>query len=61
MKGVWSVEANEECRKLIESKSYYLDLNCTNIKVSTNEAIQSIYSLTKVLDADKDKLTDPVF
>ena len=32
-----------------------------NIKVSTNEAVQSIYSLTKILDADKDKLTDPIF
>ena len=61
VKGVWSVEANEECMKIIESKSYFLDLNCVNIKVSTHEAVQSIYSLTKVLDADKDKLTDPVF
>lgn len=60
-KGVWSVEANEECMKIINSKSYYLDLNCVNIKVSTNEAVQSIYSLTKVLDADKNKLTEPVF
>jgi prophage maintenance system killer protein len=47
--------------KIIESKSYFLDLNCVNIKVSTNEAVQSIYSLTKVLEVDKDKLTDPVF
>ena len=61
VKGVWSVEANEECRKIIESKSYYLDLNCVNIKVSTNEAVQSIYSLTKVLDADAGKLTEPIF
>lgn len=61
VKGVWSVEANEECRKIIESKAYFLDLNCVNVKCSTNEAVQSIYSLTKVLDADKDKLTDPVF
>lgn len=61
VKGVWSVEANEECMKIIDSKSYFLDLNGTNIKVSTNEAVQSIYSLTKVLDVDKDKLTSPVF
>lgn len=60
-KGVWSVEANEECRKIIESKAYYLDLNCVNVKCSTNEAIQSIYSLTKILDTDKDKLTNPEF
>ena len=61
VKGVWSVEANEECMKIIESKSYYLDLNCMNVKSSTNEAVQSIYSLTKILDVDKDKLTNPVF
>lgn len=60
-KGVWSVEANEECMKIINSKSYYLDLNCVNIKVSTNEAVQSLYSLTKILDVDSSKLTDPVF
>ena len=60
-KGVWSVEANDECMKIINSKYYYLDLNCINIKVSTNEAIQSLYSLTKVLDTDETKLTDPVF
>lgn len=61
VKGVWSVEANEECMKIINSKSYYLNLNCINIKVSTNEAVQSLYSLTKILDTDNNKLTDPVF
>lgn len=61
VKGVWSVEANDECMKIINSKSYYLDLNCVNIKVSTNEAVQSLYSLTKILDVDASKLTDPVF
>lgn len=61
VKGVWSVESNDECMKIINSKSYYLDLNCMNIKVSTNEAVQSLYSLTKILDVDKSKLEDPVF
>lgn len=61
VKGVWSVEANEECMKIINSKNYYLDLNCTNIKVSTNEAVQSLYSLTKILDEDMNKLTNPEF
>lgn len=61
VKGVWSVEANEECMKIINSPSYYLDLNCNNIKVSSNEAIQSLYSLTKVLDSDEKKLTNPEF
>ena len=56
-----NMEANEELKKMSNSKSYFIDLGATNIKVSTNEAIQSLYSLTKVLDVDKDKLTDPVF
>lgn len=60
-KAVWSVEANEECMKIINSKNYFLDLNCNNIKISTNEAIQSLYSLTKVLDIDYSKLNDPEF
>ena len=60
-KGVWSVEANEEQLKIINSKAYYLDLNCINIKVATNEAIQSVYSLTKILSQDESKLTNPVF
>lgn len=60
-KGVWSVEANEEQLNIINSKAYYLDLNCINIKVATNEAILSIYCLTKVLPQDEGKLTNPVF
>lgn len=61
VKGTWSVEANEECMNIINSKAYYLDLNCINVKKSTNEAIQCIYSLTKVLEQDENKLSNPVF
>lgn len=61
VKGVWSEESNKELIKLINSKSLFLDLSGNNIMVSTHEAIQSIYSMTKVLSTDESKLTDPVF
>ena len=61
VKGVWSEESNIELKKLLNSKAVYIDLGGINIKVSTNEAVQTIYNLTKVLDEDKVKLTDPKF
>lgn len=61
VKAAYSEEANEELKKLINSKALFLDLSGNNIMVSTNEAVQSIYSLTKVLSADENKLIDPKF
>lgn len=61
VKAVWSEEANRELREQINSKAVYIDLGGNNIKVSTNEAVQAIYNLTKILNEDKVKLTDPKF
>lgn len=61
VKGVWSVESNKELMNKINSKGVYIDLGANNIKVSTNEAIQSIYNLTKILNEDIPKMVDPVF
>lgn len=61
VKGVWFVEANEEIDKLLKSKKLNINFGGLNIKVSNNEAIQSLYSLTKILPGDELKLTDPVF
>lgn len=61
VKAPWSEESIRELTKLINSKASFLDLSGINIKVSTNEAIQSIYNLTKVLKEDESKLVDPVF
>lgn len=61
MKGSFFKETNEELKKFMNSKINYIDLSCKNIRVSSNEAIQSIYNLTKVLYADKNKLTQPEF
>lgn len=61
IKAAWIQETNQELFNFIESKSMYIDFSGNNIRVASNEAIQSLYSLTKILDEDKNKLTQPVF
>lgn len=61
VKGVYSVEANEECDRYLRSNASIINFGAGSAKESTNEAIQSLYCLTKVLSQDKEKLTDPVF
>lgn len=55
----YSIEANEEIDKYLNSKAYYINLGGRNIKTSSNEAIQSLYNLTQVLSDTK--LTEPQF
>lgn len=61
VKGVWTQEANDELNKFISSVSNYIDLGGVNIRVSTNEAVQSLYCLTKILPQDEDKIQKPIF
>lgn len=61
IKGCWIQETNEELIRHLKSKSNYVDFTGNNIRKPSNEAIQSLYNLTKVLPADKSKLTNPVF
>lgn len=61
VKGVWTQEANDELNKFISSISNYIDLGGVNIRVSTNEAVQSLYCLTKILPEDENKIQKPVF
>lgn len=58
-KGSYIVETNDELKEYLHSKSFFVDLGCTNVRTSSNEAIQAIYSLTKVEEGTK--LTQPVF
>lgn len=60
-KGVFSEEANEELERQLSSKSHYFNLGGKGVRTSDKEAIQSLYSLTLCLDADKGKITDPIF
>lgn len=61
IKGVWIQESNKELRDFIKSKSFYITFSGSNIREPSNEAIQSMYSMTKVLDQDESKLTQPIF
>lgn len=61
VKGVYTVEANEELDKQMKSLSFFIDLSGSNVKESSKESIQSIYCLTKVLSDDVNKLTMPTF
>ena len=61
IKGVWIQESNKELRDFIKSKSFYITFSGNNIREPSNEAIQSMYSMTKILDQDESKLTQPIF
>lgn len=61
VKAVWTKEANEELDRYANSKTVFIDIGGSNVKVSTNETIQALYSLTKILKDDEKKLTDPIF
>jgi hypothetical protein len=49
VKGVYTVEANDELIKHIYSKANYISFSGVNMRLHSNEAVQCIYSLTKVL------------
>ena len=60
-KGIFSIEANDEMSKEINSKKHYISLGGENSMNASKEAIQSLYNLTLILPDDKNKLKDPVF
>ena len=61
VKGSFFKETNDELASFVNSKANYINAGCENIRVSSNEAVQAIYSLTKVLNKDKNRLTNPIF
>ena len=61
VKGVYSDEANAELIKIIDSRRNLLGLDGRAVRTSEKEAIQAMYSLTRVLDEDTNKITDPIF
>lgn len=50
-------ESNKELDEFLNSKTFMINIESTNIRGSSNEAIQAIYQMTKVID--KNKLTSP--
>ena len=61
VEGIYSEEANKEIEEFMKSPKNLLGLDGSRVRTTEKEAIQTMYNLTKVLDADKDKITDPVF
>lgn len=47
IKGIFTQEANAECDRLVRGKANILDINASNVRKSTNECIQTLYTLTK--------------
>ena len=47
IKGIFSQEANAECDRIVRDKANILDINASNVRKSTNECIQTLYTLTK--------------
>ena len=61
IKSLYSIEANEELNKILNSKKRYIDLCGTSILQEEIECLQSLYNLTMVLPDDMKKLTFPEF
>lgn len=47
VKAPFTQEANEEARKLMMSKTHILNISGQNMRLTTNEGIQTLYALTK--------------
>lgn len=61
VKGVFTEEANRELDQQLSARAHYFNLGGKGVRSSDKEAMQSLYNLTLCLDADKDKITNPVF
>lgn len=61
VKGVFSEEANRELDKQLRNKAHYFNLGGKGVRTSDKEAMQSLYNLTLCLDADKNKVSAPIF
>lgn len=53
VKGCYTLESNEELIEHIHSKANYINSSGTNIREWSNEAVQCLYNLTKVLSGTK--------
>lgn len=61
VKGSFFKETNDELANFTNSKANFINMACTNIRVSEKEAVQSLFNMTLVLNDDKNKLTDPTY
>ena len=61
IKGIYSEEANQEAINIINSRKSLLGLDGKSVRTSDKEAIQAMYSLTRILDGDVKKISSPIF
>lgn len=57
IKGIFTTEANDELDRVMNSKYNFITSGNTGIRESSNEAIQSLYNLTLILEDDAKKMT----
>ena len=60
-KALYSVEANQELLKQIDSKRHFVALDMANIMGSSNEGKQALFNLTMILPEDENKIDEVVF
>ena len=60
-KALYSIEANEELYKAVNSKKHYISLGAQNAMQTTKEGIEALYGLTMVLPEDLSRLQKPEF
>jgi len=61
IRGVFTDEANDELHKFHNSKKNFIGFGAKNMRVVDGDVVQSLYNLTKILNDDKKKITNPVF
>lgn len=59
VKPLYTIEANAELEKHLDSKAHYISLGASNVRQTTNEGIQTLYNLT--IHMPNSKLGAPTF
>lgn len=49
-RGIYTNEANDEAAEMINAKQNFINFGCSPVRMSTGDAINSLYALTKVLN-----------
>lgn len=58
VKILYTQEANEECKRYMNSKAFFINASGQNIRKIENEAVQTFYTLTKEPKPNSNKLSD---
>ena len=61
IRGVFTEESNDELKAFMKEKKNFIGFGCKNLRFVEGDSVQSVYSLTKILMKDKDKITNSKF